>query len=123
METEIAEYNHKLISIYMDNYTIIKDSGFSWIDIKGNCFHCFKDMPYNLSYDWLIPVLEKIENCKYVFETIIQFDDVCKIHSCTILPSLKNTFESIYWKGKTKIEAIYYAVIDYIKWYNKQVTK
>jgi hypothetical protein len=86
---------------------------------RGNEIHVDVFFNYHTSYDELLPVLEKIEQCRFVHETIIQYDDVYKHHSCMILPALKDTFTSFHQKSKDcKRNAIYLAIVQFIKWYN-----
>lgn len=75
-----------------------------------NCFHN--------SWDWLMPVVEKIEdldNCQV---------DIC-FDWCRIgyKGYLFNIDTRNFLKGKTKIEAVYFACIQFIKWYNENKQK
>ena len=82
-------------------------------NVDGQIYHCIindfnsllipKTMEFHSSWDWLMPVVEKIS-------------DVCK-------PSSDSHY---YWNSKTDIrifretkEVTYKAVIEFIKWYNK----
>jgi hypothetical protein len=56
-------------------------------------------MGYDTSWDWLIPVVEKIKRAKFILE-----------FGCRILPDNE---------GRSKIEATYKAVVEFIKWYNE----
>jgi hypothetical protein len=70
---------------------------------------------YDKSWDWLMPVVDKIEAIEVESYTI-QFN------------ILKNTakWEPAHWCGlktqikDSKIEASYEAVLDFIKWYNSK---
>ena len=62
---------------------------------------------YHASWDWLMPVVDKIERIKNSDDYEVDiFGNCCDIGG---------RFEAI---GKTKIEATYKAVIEFIKWYN-----
>lgn len=74
-------------------------------------------LQYHKSWDWLMPVVEKIEivsgkNTEITFWQgkqrciILDYDNV-------------NDLEKI---GETKIEATYLAVIEFINWYNNHLT-
>lgn len=76
-----------------------------------------EDLEYNSSWDWLMPVVEKIERTNngtddnYFNVTIgCGFD-------CTIFDAhhelIINTCE------QTKIKTVYKAVVEFIEWYNK----
>lgn len=70
---------------------------------------------YHLNWQYLMPVVEKIEiidGYRY-YVKIIQ--SCCFIHECN--NSDKQIVFSI--SKKTKIEAVYDCVVDFITWYNK----
>lgn len=87
-------------------------------------------LKYNSSWDWLMPVVEKIEALKLGNVTIngkiIHFD-------CAVV-EISNTFCDIHLYGadsvykdlvrvrdqKTKFNAVCRAVIEFIQWYNEQ---
>lgn len=73
-------------------------------------FFTAEEMLFHSSYDWLMPVAEKIEQSGY--DSVIEFSDFT--YQCTFLDV------SIGVTASTKIEAIYGAVIQFIQWYNKQ---
>ena len=62
-------------------------------------------MQYHISWDWLMMAVIKIEeNLEYNVEI--------NHNNCTI-----THFETVF--GQTKIEAVYNAVIEFIKWFNE----
>lgn len=74
-------------------------------------------MLFHNSWDWLMPVVEKIESLDFVVTT--------KLNSCFIKEFEHEINNKAIWRGKhhsktSKIEATYKAVIDFINWYNKQ---
>lgn len=64
-------------------------------------------LKYHTSWDWLMPVVEKIE-----YEANVT---ICR-QSCHI----ENDDILIERYGDTKIESIYLAVVAFIKWHNEQ---
>jgi hypothetical protein len=73
-------------------------------------------LKYNSSWDWLMPVIEKIEETTYEetsFYTIIGYK-YCEIESMEDVG-----FESIDKDGNSKLEATYKAGIEFIKWHNE----
>jgi len=64
---------------------------------------------YHESWDWLMDVVEKIERLGNCCEIGIT---KCKIYS------VDYNVETTY--GATKIQAVFNAVVDYIKWYNSE---
>ena len=71
---------------------------------------------YNFKWDWLMPVVEKIEEVDVVASFQIEQPTIYIWAS-----SENSTFEDIKIEifNKTKIEAVYQAVVEFIKWYNK----
>ena len=75
-------------------------------------------LQYHQSWDWLMPVVEKIErtstdntdNSDNFFNVMIEVFE-CNINGGDI---------SICECGNTKREATYNAVVEYIKWYNEK---
>ncbi len=77
------------------------------------------ELKFNSDWNWLIEVVEKIENLLYkdnndVFKVVIDYG-MCIIYN------MINDLEVIVNVSKsTKIEAVYQAVIQFIEWYNSQ---
>lgn len=91
-------------------------------DIQGNLIHFSEgktlsphgslssDLKYHTSWDWLMPVVEKIEQLEYyvrIEQNLVTIYKVSKAYE---------------WFGggtsETKIESTYIAVIEFIKYYN-----
>ena len=66
---------------------------------------------YQKSWDWLMPVVEKIE--------AIDVDDLILEIRYKLCHIEYDEFGIRNFKGETKIEAVYKAIIEFIKWYNK----
>lgn len=84
-----------------------------------NAQHFFtpKEMKYHTSWDWLMPVVEKIEReYMYSVQPFIQ-----RWEHCIIDKAGENTedFERIEVDSSDKLSATYGAVVEFIKWYNK----
>lgn len=91
-----------------------------FINEGGNTFES-RDLNFDDSWDWLIPVVEKIQSIEvspapnykcYRIEIVIQ--GYVKITGFP-MPSI---FRNVSVEGSV-IRAIYEAVVDFIKWYNK----
>lgn len=97
--------NNKLIAKFMGNIKpeFARING-AIIDIE-NC-------AYSYSWDWLIPVVEKIENTNNS-DFIIEYTSVM----------MPNVFGTKQFIAKTKIEAVYNACVTFIEWYNKQTAE
>src|SRR5690349_7440941 len=75
-------------------------------------------MKYHSSWDWLMPVVEKIENDS-IYKIRIE-GSVVSINNTDILHSFGGDF---FKTSNSKIEALYNAVIEFIKWYNENAAK
>lgn len=97
----------KLIADFMNEY--LKDhKGQLWYKNRLST----DQYEFNTSWDWLMPVVEKIEAIGYIV-TIVK--DRCQI----ILRGDINP--KVSWCTITKIEAVYKAVIEFIKYYNQNI--
>lgn len=114
MTEEILKGN-KLIAEFMD-YKIIKnrfekERSYTYNGDKHETSLSIKEVYYNSSWDWLMPVVEKIEKN---FEVTIS-DIFCKI----ILSDGEGYATGIIKKdAETKIKATWMAVVCFVKWYN-----
>lgn len=72
-----------------------------------------EDLKFHNDWNWLMEVVEKIESLGYWIE----------IHGGTInrclIGSINSSYESFKVTKNTKIEAVYNACIDFIKWWNE----
>ena len=67
-------------------------------------------LKYHEDWNWLMQVVEKIESLGYRIEIVK--------HICRIYLSNKETI--IISENTPKIEAVYNACVEFIKWYNEQ---
>ena len=109
MEKETIKENNKLIAEFMGGHVVdeIFICNESTESHNERCLHHYNisQAKYHSSWDWLMPVVEKCysmdEYFKYKEETERQF----------------------YPSGielSTKIESVWLACVEFIKWYNKQ---
>lgn len=120
-QEEIIEGN-KLIAEF-DGYKFVNDDSLAYPngyyyypnDGCGNSLKELEEFEYNSSWDWLMPVIEKIEKtgcCASIInngcniKTFISGDNGFNLNACD--------FES-------KIQTVYAVVVEYIKWYNKKL--
>jgi len=75
----------------------------------------FDRLKYHSSWDWLIPVVEKIESLGFSSEIycVGRFEHRTQFFSGGVCP-----FKSVLFK--TKIESTYNALVEFINWYNTQ---
>lgn len=76
---------------------------------------------YDTSWDWLMPVVEKIETLRYdtgICGVVINGE---KLTEVIISPQVKNDKIEVHYRtGEPKIICTYKAVVAFIKWYNEQ---
>jgi hypothetical protein len=77
--------------------------------------HC----KYDTSWDWLMPVVEKIEKTPELFHTRIMAYADENNYLCDIVDS-DNYERACQLSTGSKIDAVYRAVVQFIKWYNEQ---
>lgn len=112
---------------YVDNESVsvfCNDKSNRWVDIDKVQSIEYKniDAKFHSSWDWLMPVVEKIEETHHTNMMAKPNGFIFLITSGNI----DNPMSIKYFKGspgnpdtaKTKIEATYNAVTDFIKWYN-----
>lgn len=116
---------HPMVLKYMDRYFIYGKSGYHKSVLNKHPEITKKELPfanaYGLNYykDWnlLMPVVEKIESLEvavnnYVLVTIGS-------SSCCWIEDRNGNVLDIYKENYSKIICVYLAVVEFIKWYNK----
>lgn len=80
-----------------------------------------EELEYATSYDWLMPVVEKIEDLNWNDGKLSEYLHINEIEFNTegneFLIPFRITSKS-YYNNIPRIELYYEAVIDFIKWYN-----
>lgn len=109
-----------------DNFELIKETETTiegeWCEILLEQDYCMiKDLKFHNDWNWLMQVVEKIENSKYVDEFVIK---KCSVFGLNVLitPISYDTFNFFHCtlKDETKIQTVYNACVEFIKWYNEQ---
>lgn len=77
-----------------------------------------RNLKYHNSWDWLMPVVDKIENMQQMGAQAY-----IDISAFKITASFNYEQNGRYFTGNDKIEAVYSAVIQFIKWYNSNPIK
>lgn len=80
--------------------------------LQGQLEYDLRELEYDSSWDWLMEVIEKIEHLDTGYEVCI-IDKECEIGTM----GYQYTRVAL-GKANTKIEAVYIAIIQFIKWYN-----
>jgi hypothetical protein len=115
--------NNRLIAEFMQLEPSVEVMGSSklYYKIKGYQRHdsliaSEDEFEYHLSFDWLMPVIEKIEGQGTIVEIWLCLAKSCRI---TTTGFKKPTIRIANTESNSLIDAVYEAVIEYIKWYNQ----
>jgi hypothetical protein len=106
MTKNIVE-NNRLIAIFMGDYQKLSN------DEEFGKFHS--------SWDWLMPVVEKIEHLKDIPEGRLEFLVEITLCACEIHTMVDGPY--IYSHENSKLEAVYNGVVKFIKRYSKENDK
>ncbi len=115
-EQEILE-NNKLIAEFMGCKQVDDSYEIDCLPFAGHINSNGYGLHYNSSWDWLMPVVEKIENIE--ISEFKPFAVNIECAECTIKDYRGMTDSVSYCENSTKIEATWLAVVEFIKWYNQ----
>jgi len=96
--------------------------------IKTDVQYCSpEELPYHLSYDWLIPCIDKISNIEIYQEEqgggfpikIAFLINSNKKSNIVIISSGALKFKQIRVEDKSKLNAVYLSAVKFIEWYNE----
>jgi len=108
--------NNKIIAEFMGLYYCEKYQFEGWYK-NHECNERVCELNYDFDWNWLMEVVEKIENTVFG-EQQYKFKFLVQNNHCSIEQS--NLFNTKRTYAKTKIEATYNACVEFIKWYNEQ---
>ena len=117
--------NNKLIaeflSVKMHPCKTIENLKFLPMEERGLYNGYFiEDLKYHEDWNWLMVVVEKIESLE-IFDRMGRFNINTKNFDENYTSFITDKDEDfIQCDGDTKIEAVYNAVVEFIKWYNNQ---
>lgn len=121
---------NKLIAEFMLGQGLVKVSNNIYstvneLDVPDDSL-TVEDLQYHTSWEWLMPVVEKIETIQLPTPSMVKIKveisgTSCRIHKGTWNDN-REGFISKYFqpdeKG-SKTESTYKAIVEFIKWYNK----
>lgn len=93
------------------------------LNLPNTIDNTFDNLLFDKSWDWLMPVVDRIEGLKIVVDihrhwgTMVE-DEVEEMYFCTMQIKEGHTID-IAWEDN-KIDAVYKAVVEFIKWYNNK---
>ena len=106
------EENNRIIAEFM-GAKLTKDLKIMYPVYEGDSSYV-KNLKYHSDWNWLMEVVEKIESIGFTFETKKNWARITRKGENIILR---------WEEDKTKIEAVYNACIEFIKWYNENSAK
>lgn len=82
----------------------------------------YSAMEYHTSWDWLMSVVEKIENLDRLAGIVTINQNCCTIKSNMLGDNtiMSQQAGSNYQEANTKLSNTYKAVVEFIKWYNEK---
>ena len=110
------ENNNKLIAEFMG---ISIDGDFAYIEDEGSPLEevmPINKLNYHTSWDWLMPVIEKIESLGYTFEK--NYQRVDKDWQSLIVKGNDILYQEF---NKNSLQCSYYVVVEFIKENNKYI--
>ena len=130
MSKEEIIKNNKLIAEFMEGvYTsklFVIDRGYIWL--PNHNMTKIENIKYHKSWDWLTPVVEKIESLETEQDGNFQVhisSNSCSIQGTNLWKSVQNLskYGPVYMSDpnaifETKLESTYYNVVEFIKWWN-----
>ena len=116
MTTEEIVEGNRLIAEFM-GYKQRENGGLFWgNDGLGGLYP--KDLKYHSSWDWLMPVVEKIQHLEDELPVKIDFQ-IHLLGAVELYIDYKRVFAMTAFEPGTLINAVYEAILEFIKWYNE----
>lgn len=124
MSTEpTTEMMNEVIALFMGGSSIKEHGGKRYVYYLKSCAKDVSDLKYHTSWDWLMPVVEKIEAmgwCVRIENWPKKFKSPYKEHYSVWMWLDPEDCPEIQTYSDSKIEAVYKAVYQFITWYNQQ---
>ena len=106
MKTQEIESGNKLIAEFMGCPYHMNDEDCEYYEVWHDELIPVDSLEYHTKWDWLMPVVEKIEK-------ELGFDVIITLYSCMIGDTADGFRED-------KISSTWWAIVKFITWYNKQ---
>lgn len=80
-------------------------------------FYCkLEELKFHYSWDWLMPVVEKIESIPFAYHTSVRYPMVCIMNKvCEII--LHDFIDDFAFPGDSKTQATYNTIVKFIEWH------
>lgn len=119
--------NNKLIAEFMNNWFEKTNRDDTFIEIginvprsseRESSLYWLTDLEFHNSWDWLMPVVDKIESIIFEENNFFNVTIGGTIY-CVIQDSNGEVYDVSYEGEESKFKVVYKAVIEFIKWYNE----
>jgi hypothetical protein len=111
--------NNKLLAEFLGRNGKIRKSQYTWKgidDLLSGGWIEVEYMKFHTDWNWLMQVVEKIESLGYK----IEINKTQKFNSCFIYDVNNKTIVKTF--TEIRIEAVYNACVEFVKWYNNQIS-
>lgn len=129
MTAEEIKQGNELIAKFMGIEEVIKEDVTTYrltnspYCILKQCSH-FPSIPFNVSWDWIMPVVEKINTLNLNKDGSEQFEVTISHNACEIVRLWCGNIQGRWGTGTynklSTIESVWKACIEFIKWYNSK---
>lgn len=109
---------HPMYKIPKFAYT---ENNFGSIETIDTFSPYFDDMVFHSDWNWLMEVVEKIE--RYLYDEIGTEFKIDIFAGASIYIHTTKTYIHFPYNNSSKIEAVYNACLEFIKWYNTEITQ
>ncbi len=108
-------------SDWLEKYIDWSKRSYQYKDLEGKITDGLLKMKYHTSWEWLMAIVEKIEAIKPSELGVFSVDIK---HTECIIKDYSRTDKTIsYAETQNKKVAVFYAIVDFLKWYNEQKLK
>jgi len=118
--------NNKLLADFLGAKQYHKEDDFIYFDETNNMFSndtiSIKNLKFHSDWNWLMSVVEKIESIEDK-QGCTFFVEISKERVHIKYYYKGEEFSNIFaynYNGKSKIEIVYKACVEFVKWYNQQ---
>jgi len=119
MKEQAILKGNKLIAEFMEAQYQIETKRYYFTEEVSNSIYCGlihheEQLCYHTFWDWLMPVVEKIETLGYRFSISTTF---IRVHTCKTNWDGNDEYNCAAFDGK--LNTTYHAIVEFIKWYNE----
>jgi hypothetical protein len=105
---------NKLIAEFMGGQRVLPNEDYYCMPTHNNLCYAVSELEYHTSWDWLMPVIDKIES--FIFDENNSYNvTIGSTNYCVIQDSNGDTIEISKGNGNSKLDTTYQAVVEFIK--------